>query len=112
MWLSLIRDAKYVITDSFHAVVFSIVYRKRFVILKRSGDGERSSMNSRLYSLCKMFPEIEGRIVGVDVVPVVEEEMRWGGVEWYLHWRGRWAGVSLGYWVPAVWNKKLNNLRI
>ena len=77
VWLSLIRDAEYVITDSFHAVVFSIVYQKRFAVLRRSGDGEKGSMNSRMYSLCKMFPEIEGRIVGVHVV---EEEMQWGGV--------------------------------
>lgn len=34
-------------------------------------------MNSRLYSLCKMFPKIEERIVGVDWVHVVGEEMRW-----------------------------------
>lgn len=80
VWLSLIRDAEYVITDSFHAVVFSIVYQKQFVVLRRSGDGEKGSMNSRMYSLCKMFPEIEERIVGVDGVHVVEEETQWDGV--------------------------------
>ena len=67
VWLSLIRDAEYVITDSFHAVVFSIIYRKRFAVLRRSGDGEMGSMNSRMYSLCKIFPEIDGWIVGVDI---------------------------------------------
>ena len=77
VWLSLIRDAEYVITDSFHAVVFSIVYRKRFVVLRRNEDGDSKSMNSRIYSLCKMFPEIEERIVGVDSVRVVDEEMQW-----------------------------------
>ena len=54
------------ITDSFHAVVFSIVYQKQFVVLRRNEDGEKGSMNSRMYSLCKMFPEIEGKIVEVD----------------------------------------------
>ena len=75
VWLSLIRDAEYVITDSFHAVVFSIVYRKQFAVLKRSGDGERGSMNSRMYSLCKMFPEIERRIVGIEDISVIEEPL-------------------------------------
>ena len=75
VWLSLIRDAEYVITDSFHAVVFSIVYQKRFVVLRRSRDGDKGSMNSRMYSLCKMFPEIEERIVGVDDISVIEEPM-------------------------------------
>ena len=80
VWLSLIRDAEYVITDSFHAVVFSIVYRKQFVVLRRSEDWEKGSMNSRMYSLCTMFPEIGGRIVGVDGIHVVEDEMQWDGV--------------------------------
>lgn len=80
VWLSLIRDAEYVITDSFHAVVFSIVYRKQFAVLRRSEEEEKGSMNSRMYSLCKMFPEIEERIIGVDGVQVVEEEIRWDGV--------------------------------
>ena len=80
VWLSLIRDAEYVITDSFHAVVFSIVYRKRFAVLRRSGDREKGSMNSRMYSLCKMFPEIEERIVGVDGVNVLDRNMLWGDI--------------------------------
>ena len=96
VWLSLIRDAEYVITDSFHAVVFSIVYRKRFAVLKRSGDGVKWSMNSRLYSLCKMFPEIEERIVGVEDISVIDEplhqniqevllEQKRGSCEWLSH---------------------------
>ena len=72
VWLSLIRDAEYVITDSFHAVVFSIVYRKRFVVLRRSVDGEKGSMNSRMYSLCKMFPEIEERVVSNNTEDLVD----------------------------------------
>lgn len=80
VWLSLVRDAEYVITDSFHAVVFSIVYRKRFAVLRRNADSEKGSMNSRLYSLCKMFPEIEERIVGVDEVDVLDKNMLWGDI--------------------------------
>ncbi len=30
-WLTLIKDAEYVITDSFHATVFSIIFKKKFV---------------------------------------------------------------------------------
>ena len=98
VWLSLIRDAEYVITDSFHAVVFSIVYQKRFAVLRRSGDEEKGSMNSRMYSLCKMFPEIEERIVGVDEVHVVEEEIQWDGMASAL---GREKGRCLS-WLSGV----------
>lgn len=50
-FISLIRDAEYIITDSFHTVVFSIIFKKRFVVLKRNADTEVGAMNERLYSL-------------------------------------------------------------
>lgn len=44
-----IRDSKIVLTDSFHAVVFSIIFHKEFYVFGRS-DGN-SEMNNRLYDL-------------------------------------------------------------
>lgn len=49
-WLRWIRDAKYVVTDSFHGCVFSIIYNKPFVCL---GNKERGS--ARFDSLLKTF---------------------------------------------------------
>lgn len=49
-WLKDFYDAKFVITDSFHATVFSILFGKPFVVL---GNQERGL--SRIYSLLKMF---------------------------------------------------------
>lgn len=96
VWLSLIRDAEYVITDSFHVVVFSIVYRKRFADLKRSGDGGGVQCTPGMYSLCKMFPEIEERIIGVESISIIENmleqniqttlpEKRRDSLEWLSH---------------------------
>lgn len=37
-WLSSFRDANYVITDSFHGTVFSIIFRKPFIsIVNKKG---------------------------------------------------------------------------
>lgn len=36
-WLWLIHHAEYVFTDSFHGVVFSTIFQKRFIALKRPG---------------------------------------------------------------------------
>ena len=44
-----IRDSKIVLTDSFHAVVFSIIFHKQFYVFGRT-DGN-SEMNNRLYDL-------------------------------------------------------------
>lgn len=48
MFLSLIRHAECVLTDSFHATAFSIIYERNFFALPRSG---YSSMGTRIQSL-------------------------------------------------------------
>ena len=51
-FISLIKHAKYVLTDSFHAVVFSHIYQKQFFVFNRSADG---SMSSRIIDVTKML---------------------------------------------------------
>lgn len=50
-FLSLIKDADLVLTDSFHASVFSILFKKSFYVLRRDSDNDVNSMNSRIYNL-------------------------------------------------------------
>lgn len=66
-WLRGFYDAKYVITDSFHGTVFSIIFNKPFICL---GNDERGS--SRFNSLLGMF-DLENRLV--NDVSKVEEVM-------------------------------------
>ena len=43
-WLNEIRNAAYVITNSFHCMVFAILFRKKFVVLNhQSGGSDRIS---------------------------------------------------------------------
>lgn len=49
-WLASIRDADFVITDSFHGTVFSILFKKLFVSLVNTNRGA-----DRFYSLLNMF---------------------------------------------------------
>ena len=49
-WLSDFYNAEFVVTDSFHATVFSILFGKPFVVI---GNKERGL--SRIYSLLEMF---------------------------------------------------------
>lgn len=52
-FIDLIKDSSMVITDSFHCTVFSIIYSKQFVVLKRQGYG--FSMLSRIDALLNKF---------------------------------------------------------
>lgn len=49
-WLSYIKYADNVITDSFHGSVFSIIFKRQFTVLKNDSGG-----NSRITSLCKLL---------------------------------------------------------
>lgn len=52
-FLYLIRNAKLVLTDSFHAIVFSIINKKPFIHMERVFKGE--SMSSRMRNLERIF---------------------------------------------------------
>ena len=49
-WLSYIKFADLVLTDSFHGTVFSIKFERKFKVFENNSGG-----NGRILSLCKMF---------------------------------------------------------
>ena len=53
-FVNLIRNAKFVLTDSFHGSIFSLLHYKSFYCLKRDSDANGNSMNSRLYNLLNL----------------------------------------------------------
>lgn len=70
-FLNLIRNAKYICTDSFHCSVFSIQYEKEFFTFRRFASGNKQSTNSRLDTLFGLTG-IEGRLlVGDENIPDV-----------------------------------------
>lgn len=56
-WLRGFTDAEYVITDSFHGCIFSILFNKPFVVLENLERGM-----SRIYSLLRLF-NLEDRLI-------------------------------------------------
>lgn len=50
-FLNLIKNAEFVITDSFHATVFSIIFEKQFCTLYRYAENDKVSKNTRIDSL-------------------------------------------------------------
>lgn len=63
-FLALIRDAKYVLTDSFHCTVFSALFSKPFFSFRRYKNDSVVSTNSRLYSLLDTFGTPERLLTG------------------------------------------------
>lgn len=50
-FVGLIKNAKYICTDSFHGTVFSIIYEKNVAVFERYSKDDKQSTNSRIYSL-------------------------------------------------------------
>jgi len=62
-WLSLVDNAEYVVTNSFHCCVFSSLFGTKFGVVRLKG--KFAGMNTRLESLFKQL-ELEPRWVGDD----------------------------------------------
>lgn len=54
-FLGEIRDAEMVFTNSFHGVVFSVLFHKPFWVFKRNRDGDKGSMNARVTDFLSDF---------------------------------------------------------
>lgn len=61
-FVSLIRNAKYVVTDSFHGMAFSVNYNIPFSVFKRFKDDDPKNQNSRIFNLLQMLG-LENRLV-------------------------------------------------
>ena len=73
-WLRSFRDAEFVVTDSFHGTVFSIIFNKPFIAI-----GNKSRGLARFTSLLKMFG-LEDRLV-TDVSEVTPELIK-AKIDW------------------------------
>lgn len=67
-FIALIRDAQYVLTDSFHCTVFSALFSKPFFSFRRYSNDSNVSTNSRIYSLLNTFGTPERLLRGTDDV--------------------------------------------
>ena len=65
-WLRCFMDAKFIITDSFHGCVFSIIFNKPFYVI---GNSERGM--ARFTSLLKLF-ELEDRMIDVHQIDSIQ----------------------------------------
>ncbi len=61
-FVDLIRNAAYVCTDSFHGMVFAVLYQRPFSVFERFSKKSKTNQNSRLYHLLDLLG-LAGRLV-------------------------------------------------
>lgn len=64
-FLSLVNDAAYVCTDSFHGVAFSIIFNKQFVVFERFKENDKLNQNSRIYNILDSL-KLKSQIIRCD----------------------------------------------
>ena len=90
-WLRAFIDAHYVVTDSFHATVFSILFHKPFVVCINNGRGV-----ARLRSLLAIFG-LENRLIeNVAQLQHLNEPIDWEETDRRLEY---WREKSIGFLV-------------
>ncbi len=77
-FVNLIRYAEYILTDSFHGSIFSILNHKKWMVFDRYREGS-GSRNSRIDSLCTLLGAADRRYSGS--VVAVEQETDYGAIE-------------------------------
>ena len=77
-WIQGFRDAKFVLTDSFHGTVFALIFNKPFLVIPNLSRGV-----ARFESLLKMFgleDRIITNIVDCDIEKILKREIDWNSV--------------------------------
>ena len=61
-FVNLIRNANYILTDSFHGLAFSVINQKQFLIFYRNRTDVKESRNSRIDNIVRSWG-IEDRLI-------------------------------------------------
>ena len=79
-WIELIANADYILTNSFHGMAFSIIMRKKFLVIPQKGFGEEQ--NSRQTNLLATL-NLNDRIYNenISILQQIERPIKWEIVE-------------------------------
>ena len=93
-----IKDASYVLTDSFHCTAFSIQFQRNFMTFYRFAVGAKGGRNSRIDSLFNVLGIPREHIFQGDVFKV-DAPIRWDEVDEKL---ATLRERSIGYLIKAL----------
>jgi hypothetical protein len=100
-WLSLIDKAEFILTDSFHCVVFSLLFHKPFAVFKKNG--EWKGMNERFTTLLGKtnleYRLLKGTETEEQILEIVNRPIDWEQVDAVLE---EWRSYSKNWLMEAI----------
>lgn len=103
-FINLIRNAEYVLTDSFHGSIFSIINHKKFVVFDRFSNKSKNSRNSRIDNLCNLF-ELNSRRYKENIYTTIEAEIDYTKVDKLVQ---NFREESIKWLIEALRGDKIN----
>lgn len=78
-WLKYIYLAKFIITTSFHGMIFSIIFNKPFIVIPLKG--KNSNSNNRIYDILNLL-DLTNRIAKEekDISKIIQSNINWNHV--------------------------------
>ena len=99
-FIGLIQNAELIVTDSFHASVFSMIFETLFYVFKRDKADAKNSTNRRIYDFLKEYQLVsEESLAEVNKIPEVDFKYA------HQHWEKR-REESLEYLEHALGVKR------
>jgi hypothetical protein len=103
-WLSLIDNAQFILTDSFHGVVFSILFHKSFVVFQKSNE-KAKGMNERLFSILNRvnlkYRILQDTETKEQILEILNREIDWHKIDEILE---EWRNYSSNWLKNALEN--------
>ena len=87
-FIGLIKNAEMVITDSFHACVFSMIFKTPFAVFERGNTDEKGNMNSRIYDFLEEY-HLENQLVTAEELTEMKEIPKIDFTYAHEHWKKR-----------------------
>ena len=75
-FVSMFDNAKYILTDSYHGLIFSLILEKDFGVFERFSLDDPLNQNSRIYSLLSVLGDEEAIIVDAETADSVLHRIR------------------------------------
>ncbi|SEA01989.1 4Fe-4S dicluster domain-containing protein [Pseudobutyrivibrio sp. ACV-2] len=106
-FVNLIKNSEYVLTDSYHATIFSVIFHKEFSLFKRFDDKKNDTQNIRIYDLVNKL-NLGDRIVDANSESVYfSEKLDYSIVDDNLLKFREFSKQFLGKYLPIV-NEEVN----
>ncbi len=94
-WLACVRDAKFMVTNSFHGCAFAITMNTPFVALKLGGANVWSAMNTRFEQLFELFGLQERLVSNLDELKrAMNKPIKWDEINAKLT---KWRNVGIEF---------------